>query len=287
MKALLISPATPPALRGLSETGPLAAAPFLGQALIEYWLGHFAAAGIREVLVLSHDRTDELETLVGDGKRWGLKVQFVEETRELTRAQALSKYEPELGAPEPQKRIVLMDRLPGQAASLFSSYASVYSGLIEWMPKARTPDRVGIRELQPGVWAGLNCQLAADLLIEPPCWIGKNVYVGAGTALRAGTILEDGVFIEGASTVSQSWIGSHTFVGQCSEVARSLALGSTLMNIDSGVTVQVPDSFVLCALQQPECRQRPGLFARLAEMYCRSKAEAEVFWKHLLINRGG
>src|SRR5262245_4074589 len=105
MKGLLISPAVSPALRGLSEAGPLASVPLLGQGLIEYWLSHFAATGIREMLVLSHDRTETLESVVEDGRRWGLKVQFVEESRQLTRAQALAKYEPELGSPDPKTRI--------------------------------------------------------------------------------------------------------------------------------------------------------------------------------------
>lgn len=286
MKGLLICPGAPPALRSVSETAPLAALPFLGQGLIEYWLSHFAATGIREVLVLAHDRIDELEKLVGDGRRWGLKLQWVEETRELTRAQALAKYEQELAAPDPQNRIAVIDRFPGQANSLFSSFQVLYSGLIDWMPKARTADRVGIKEIKPGVWAGLNCQLAPDLQIEAPCWIGKNVYIGAGTVVRPGAIIEDGSFLEGASTLSRSWVGAHTFVGKCSELSGSLAFGSTLINIDSGATVQVPDSFVLCALKQPESKHSASLLTRLAEMYCRSKAEAEVFWKHLLINRG-
>src|SRR3954470_16275673 len=97
MKALLICPGASPALRSLSETAPLACVPFLGQGIIEYWLTHFAAAGIREVLILSHDRPEEVEKAVGDGRRWGLKAQFIEESRELTRAQALAKYEQEIG----------------------------------------------------------------------------------------------------------------------------------------------------------------------------------------------
>jgi NDP-sugar pyrophosphorylase family protein len=286
MKALLICPGAPPALRSLSETTPLACVPFFGQGIIEYWLSHFAATGIREVLILSHDRTGEVEKVVGDGRRWGLKAQFSEESRELTRAQALTKYEQEIGTPDPQTRIALMDRFPGQAGPLFTSFPLLYSGLTDWMPKAKMPDRVGINEVKPGVWIGLNAQVPPDLQIESPCWIGKNVYIGAGTLLRSGTIIEDGVFLEGASSLSQSWIGPHTFVGKCSELARSLALGSTLINIDSGLSVQVPDCFVLCALRHPQAKQAAGLFARLVEMYCRSKAEAEVFWKHLLINRG-
>src|SRR5436305_218999 len=232
MKGLLICPATPPALRSLSETAPLASVPLLGQGLIAYWLSHFAATGIREVLVLSHDRTDELEKVVGDGRRWGLNVQWVEETRELTRAQALAKYEHELGTPDPQNRIAVMDRFPGQTKSLFSSSQALHAGLVDWMPKARTADRVGIKELKPGVWAGLNCQLAANLQIAAPCWIGKNVCLGAGTVVRPGTIIEDGAFVEGASSLSASWVGAHTFVGKCSEVSRCLAQGSTLINID-------------------------------------------------------
>lgn len=287
MKGVLICPGSSPALRAVAQSGPLACIPLFGEGLIEYWLSQYAANGIREVLVLSYDRTEAVENLAGDGRRWGLQLQIVEEARELTRAQALAKYEQELGATDPQSRIAVVDRFPGQRESLFSSVQSLYCGMIDWMPQARTPDRVGVREVKPGVWVGMNCQLAPDLQIEAPCWIGKNVYVGAGTILHAGTIIEDGVFIEGGSSFSESWVGSHTFVGKCSELTRAFALGSTLINMDSGVSVQVPDSFVLCSLDQPVPRHAPSLFARLAEMYYRSKAEAEVFWKHLLINRGG
>jgi NDP-sugar pyrophosphorylase family protein len=286
MKALLICPAAVPSLRVLCETGPMETVPLLGQGLVEYWLSHLASLGIKEVSILSHDRSEHLQRLLARGARWGLKVDVIEESRELPAAQALLKYEPQLGGSLPQDRVILMDHFPGQPTSLFGSFQQLHRGLLEWMPNAKTPDRVGVKESQPGIWTGLNCNLATDLELQPPCWIGNNVYIGSGTTLGPGSIIEDGSFIEGICSISESCVGPHTFVGQCSELSRSLAYGDTLVNLDTGFGVKVPDRFVLCALKQQASTQGLSWFARLAEIYCRNKAEAQLFWKHLLINRG-
>ena len=254
--------------------------------MVEYWLSHLAGTGAREVFILTHDRPEALETVVGTGARWGLKTQLIEETRELTRTQAFANHEQLLGSPASKEQVFLMDRFPGETTPIFGSFQQLYNGLVAWMPKATTPDRVGVSERHSQVWSGLNCDIAPSVELHPPCWIGRNVHIGPQTVLGPGTIIEDGAFIEGVSSISESCIGPGTFVGQCSELSRSLALGETLVNMESGLVVKVPDSFVLSSLRQPRPQQAPVWFARLAELCCRNKAEAQLLWKHLLINRG-
>jgi len=204
MKALLICPAAPASLRALSEAAPIETIPLVGQGLVAYWLSHVAASGAKEVSILSHDRTDELAILIGDGTRWGLKVQLIEETRELTPAQALAKYESLLDAPASREAVSVMDHFPGLKTPLFASSQQFYHGLLEWMPSAKTPDRVGVIEYTTDVWTGLNCRIDPAVEIRPPCWIAKNVFIGRGSVIGPGTIIEEGVFIEGAATISQS-----------------------------------------------------------------------------------
>ena len=287
MKGVLICPSPAPGLRLLSEAGPLATMPLLGQGMVEYWLSHFACNGTKEVSILSHDRTEEVAAIVEKGARWGLKVQLIEETRELTRTQARAAYEKLFDLDAPPEAVALMDHFPGLTTPLFTTYQQFHEGLLEWLPRARTPDRVGVLEKQPGIWTGLNCNISPSAELRAPCWIGQNVFIGPKTVVGAGSIIEDGAFVEGACSISGSRIGAHTFVGQCSEISGSLALGDTLVHLQSGLATKVPDKFVLCALRPPRTQEVHGWFARVAEICCRNKAEAQLLWKHLLINRGG
>src|SRR5437879_975846 len=140
MRALLICPAAPPGLKVLAEAGPLETTPLLGEGLVEYWLSHVAGAGTKEVFLLSHDRPDVLEQLIGNGARWGIKAQLIEETRELTRSQALAKYENLLDGTAAQDGIILMDRFPGKTGVIFHSFQEFSSGVMNWRPQAKTAE---------------------------------------------------------------------------------------------------------------------------------------------------
>src|SRR5437773_8987868 len=126
MKSILICPAERPALAKLAEAAPLATLPILGESLLEYWLEHQATFGAKEVRVLAADRPEQVRAHVGDGGRWGLRIEVLPESRELTVVEARAKYRQ--GAtgnwlPDPDD-IVLLDRLPGLPQhNLLSSYA--------------------------------------------------------------------------------------------------------------------------------------------------------------------
>jgi NDP-sugar pyrophosphorylase family protein len=266
-KALLICPSERPAVAELSRVVPLAAAPLLGQSLLEYWLTHLALSGVKEVHILADDRVDEIKKIAGVGARWGLNVEVTAEVRELTAAQAQIKYATEFPAAAPNN-ISVLDHFPGEPNSpIFSSYANLFSGVMRWMPRANTLDRVGFREVQPGVWVGRNAHVSPEAQLTGPCWIGQHVFVGAKCVIGPNAILEDRSFIEGGADIVNSVIGPDTFVGKLAALRQSFAWGNTLVNWKSGSVAQIKDSFLMCALKrQPNAKTSDKFLGRLFEL---------------------
>jgi len=286
MKILLICPSNRASVSLLAESAPLAAIPLLGQSLLEYWLAHNACSGVKEAIVLADDRPAYIRSIAGTGARWGLSVTVMEESRELTPAQALLKYDEVLGADFSQDGIIVLDHFPNLPEKpLFTDYASHFKSLLSWMSRARTPDRVGVKELMPGIYADLRAHVSADAKLQAPCWLGKNVYVGGGASVGPMTIVEDGSLIESGATVSHSFVGPDTFVGKLAEISESFAQGATLVNLKTGSVTKVPDNFLLSALRQPRPPQSARLIDRLAELCSRNLAEVQHLWKNFLMKK--
>jgi NDP-sugar pyrophosphorylase family protein len=262
--------------------------PLLGQSLLEYWLTHLAGSGVREVLILADDRPDQVRALIAGGVRWGLKATVLDQSRELTPAQALLKYEKELDPASTEKSIIVIEHFPGLPDNpLFSSFPEFFAALLAWMPSANTLDRVGIHQEGSNVWTGLNSRISPDAQLRGPCWLGRNVFLGSRAMVGPGSILEDGAFIEPGATIVNSLIGPYTFVGRFAEIADSIAQGSTLLNWKTGSMMTVPDPFLLCALRPTRSTLGVGWFARLTDIYTRNKEDVHDLWKHLLLNKEG
>lgn len=287
MKAVLICPGERPGVSHLGDPMPLAAVPIMGQSLIEYWVTHLACTGHREILVLANDRAQMISDIVGDGSRWGLGITVHDEARELTPTQAALKYRGEIGDSAPGNGIVAIDHLPGGNVQLFSDYASWLNGIMAWMPHARTPDRVGIREVRPGIYAGLHAVIHPQAKLSSPCWIGKHAYIGDGAIIGPNSIIEDGCFVEPAAEITNSFVGIDTFVGRFNSIQGSIAWGSVLINGTTGSAIKVPDPFLMCALRPARKARRESFFARMSDFYNRNKVDAHLLWKHLLMNKQG
>jgi hypothetical protein len=283
MRAILICPSSCPAVDHLAALAPLAAVPLLGETLVEYWLTHLALSGAREVRILAHDRPEHIAALAGNGARWGLKVDVVRESRVLTPAQAQIKYAERTGASWSPDEIILMDRFPQSTRPLFGSYTDLFAGLLDWLPHALTPDRVGVRELQPGIMVGRHTRVSPEAKLLAPCWIGQSVYIGAGAIVGPMAVVEDRSFVEPASEITCSLIGPDTFVGRSAVIQDSIAWGDTLIHWKSGACGPVPHAYLLCALRSPAlARQSRGLFDRLGEIYSRNKDDLQMFWQFLI-----
>lgn len=261
MRSLLICPDERRGIAALTGSAPLPNVHILGKNLVGYWLEHLKVLGAKEVLVLAVDRPELVRAEVGDGARWGVRVIVQQEKNELTSVEARMKHQsrdPENWLPAPHD-VVLMDHLPGRPQlPLTTSYADWYAGTQVMIPGALTSDRIGVRELKPGVWAGLHSHVDPDARLVGPCWIGEHAWIEAGAVIGPNAVLENEVFIARGAEVSHSVIGPKTFVGQFTEVRNSIAWGSTLINWERDSSLKVSDEFLLCSLDHHPARPVPA-----------------------------
>src|SRR5262245_29662808 len=170
MSAILVCPSPGPAVERLASFAPLAAIPFLGESLVEYWLTHLAVSGFRQVRILAHDRPNYIAAIAGDGARWGHEIEVIEESRDLTAAQAQIKYAiSRKSAKTGSDEIIVLDHFPGATQPLFTCYSDLFNGLLDWLPLALTPDRVGVRELRPGIKVGWHTRISSGAQLHAPC----------------------------------------------------------------------------------------------------------------------
>lgn len=260
MPTTLICPGERPAVGFLAQAVPLVAIPILGESLLAYWIEHLARNGTRHVRVLATDRPEIIRSLLGNGSRWGVQLDLRAELKELSPTEAAAQWA-EDKTPGPVE-VITLDYLPGMPEiPLFRSYRDWYQGVLAWVPRATRGDRIGLREIEPGVWCGSRAQIASGAILRPPCWLGHQVQVGTDTVIGPDAILEDRVVVDAASEVRSSVIGPDTFVGRLVKVESSIAWGSTLIDWKTGSCTQVPDSFLLSSLGQrylPQPERRPA-----------------------------
>jgi len=255
MKTLLICPAIRPATPQLAEDGPLVTAPILGECLVVHWIEHVAALGATHVTIIAADCPGQVQAAVGDGARWGVKIELIETRVEPTLAEAAARYRParESGWLAAPRDIIVMSHLPGcPELPLFESYASWFAALLAWMPRALTPTRVRVNEILPGVWVGRRARVSPSARLAAPCWIGDQVFVEPRAVVGPVAIVEDRAVIEQDARVTHSWIGADTYVGRMTSVVNSLAAGGTLTNWSTDSSLHVPDPFFLCSLARPQ-----------------------------------
>jgi len=260
MNALLICPSDRLGVECLSQSQSLSVWPLLGTPLAAHWIEHLTGRGARRIKLITARRAEELRAVVGDGARWGVSVEVISESHELTPEEARAKH-------GPADEVFVADSLPeAPDRPLFTSYARFFGALEHAFFSLAGRGRVGAREIQPGVWAGLRTQVGADVVFEAPCWLGEDVHVDRDVRLGPWSILEDRVWVGAGAEVSGSIIGADTSLGVATSLRHSIAFGDNLIDWKTGSVAKVADSFLLCDLRATPFRQRiRRIFARLAE----------------------
>jgi NDP-sugar pyrophosphorylase family protein len=271
MKAILICPAERSEVAALAETAPLANLCILGKPFVHHWLEYFSSRGVTEIKILAADRPNQIRELIGDGARWGFRVEIIPESHELSCDEAQKKYFPfsQNDPPEVPVHIALIDHLPNfPEQKLFENYAGFFSAIQFWLSQNPTQNQIGVREIKPGIWTGLRTQISPNAKLFAPCWIGENVLVKSDAVIGPAAILENGVVVENAATIYESWIGTQTFAGNLVQIKDSLALGSTLVNFRINSVAKIPDEFLLCSLRHGKYTIHSGNFiGRLAALF--------------------
>lgn len=257
MKALLLCPARRSAVQLLAEETPLVLAPLLGKCLLEYWIEDLAGRGCRDILIVVSDRAEQVRTAVGDGARWGVALNVVEEPRELSIGEARHRFGDAAGAAS--AHVATLNHLPGQANHpLFDSYATWVRGVQAWIPHTQTPLSIGTCEVMPGVWIGRRARIDATARLVAPCWIGDYATVAGDAVIGPATVLEEGVVISSGVRVAGSVIGPDTRVGPHTTITHSLVHRHTLTHCGTGSCLRVPDACWLSSLSAaPAPRARP------------------------------
>ncbi len=282
MKTCLICPSERPSVAALAQASPLSNFPILGKNLLEYWLEHLAGLGAKQVSVLTADRPDLVRQLTGNGARWGLNVKVVAEAWELSPTAASEKYSVNKTdwLAEPHD-IILMNHFPGQSQyPLFGSYDGWFSAVMAWLPQAAILNRIGVREVQPGVWVGMRSRMADTARLQAPCWIGEGVGIGRRSIIGPNAILENHVLVESDCEISNAMVGPETIVGKFSGLKDSLAWGGTMVDWKNGSLARVPDPFLMCALDIPLLpRRATDRLRQLAAVIAGYNEEFHLLWK--------
>ncbi len=289
MKATLICPADRPAVGLLTRSFSPALTPMLGRSLLEHWLEHLACNGVSHVTILAAARPELARAIVANGARWGLKAE-VTESNDARCAPVRQSFPAEqahgqfLESDEP----LWLEHFPAfPHQPLFRSYAGWFAALLDFMPYAAGPARIGVTQIKPGVWVGLKSNISPTARLRAPCWIGERVQIGARAVVGPQAVVEDRSIVASDCDISRSLVGPQTFIGKCTELRDSVAWGSTLLNWNTESSIIVPDPFLMCELGHSPAACSPVNWRdQLAGWYARNKEDLQVFWRDLLLHRG-
>src|SRR5690606_28555653 len=120
--------------------------------------------GAKEVTILVADRPERVRQIVGDGARWGLRVEIAPQSHELNCAEVRSMFS---GSKIPSAfgthETIFIDHSPGlPQLKLFSSYAAFFGAIQKVFSEIALKSPFGMKEIRPGVWTGFRAHIAPD-----------------------------------------------------------------------------------------------------------------------------
>jgi len=97
MKAMILAAGRGERMRPLTDATPKPLLPVGGKPLVAWLLHRLAAAGIRDVVVNTAYRGEQLEDCLGDGGEWGVRIAWSRERSALETAGGVARALPLLG----------------------------------------------------------------------------------------------------------------------------------------------------------------------------------------------
>jgi Bacterial sugar transferase len=222
---------------------PLALLPVL-----DLWLEHLAAAGVKHATILAADRPHEIRHAVDQGGRWGLSVTVLSVKREPSIEETRQRFTGKDSAGR-VPNIITLDTLPDMPHKpLWESSSALHEILLNSLLMTPAESHLTMREVASKVHVSTRARVSPTAKIDGPEWIGPQVIIGDNAQILAGTIIEEAAYIDRNAVVSESWVGPNTYVGALTTVQNSFAWGGGIENWRKGSFLEITDDFLLTNL---------------------------------------
>lgn len=248
----------------------------VNRPLIDYYLDLCLLLKVKQVRLL-FDYTDrELTAYLGEGEQWGLSLDynFIREGESFEQFSLKNSGFLDEGAllvldgyffPAYDRR-ALADYEPAATESLL--YLRADEGGAEQPVEIReiqSPDqyfRLNYEVLEAegryflpgysseaGLFIGQNVTIPRTARVEKPLSIGNDVQLKIMTALLPGAIVGDGVIIDAGTTVEESIVFDHTYIGSELELKGVIAYKDRLIEPASGVVTLISEAFLVSPIE--------------------------------------
>ena len=149
MKGLILSGGKGTRLRPITYTSAKQLVPVANVPILFYGIRAIVEAGIKEIGIVVGDTKDEIKETVGDGSRWGAKVEYIEQEAPLGLAHAVMVSESYLG--ESSFVMYLGDNLIADGiAALVREFEEERPNSQILLAKVPNPESFGVAELKDG-----------------------------------------------------------------------------------------------------------------------------------------
>lgn len=275
-------------LAELTGQNCLSLLPVAGKPLLFHTIESLALAAITQVHILAGSHADPIRKAVGDGRRWGLRIDVsalpgasLDAVAKLwTNAGALILRADQLRSPR-------MGALMGHAGQLGRVFARMsgddggavlttpgsddgvivdiggecrsiasaqdyYRANLDAISGAVRGLLLGGRHLvQDGDDELIACHgssVSADSLVGGKAWIGEFCKISRQARLDGLVVIGASCIIAEGTTITDSVVLPGTYVGPDLDIRNAIVAGSTIWQVDSGATARIADPFLLSAL---------------------------------------
>jgi glucose-1-phosphate thymidylyltransferase len=149
MKGLILSGGKGTRLRPLTFTQAKQLVPVANKPVLFYGIEALKEAGIREIGIVVGETKDEIKEAVGDGKRWGIEITYIEQEEPLGLAHAVLISEEFLGR-EPFVMYLGDNILKSGITSLVKEFKKKKPNSLILLTEVPNPQMFGVAELRDG-----------------------------------------------------------------------------------------------------------------------------------------